>query len=226
MTKRAHYEACTTKTSAKQTVEIVFRRVVREQGLPLTIVSDRDSRFTSRVWSELWELCGTKLGIATAYHQQTDGQSERQVRTLEESLRCFVNDSGTNWDERLVHLELAHNSSKHASTGFAPLTLHSGISITLPLSLNPDRDTSIKPSTAIQLLEKMNSNVKLAKSSLEDAQTRQKLVYDRRRREVTYCTGEWAYLSAADRIGSTGANLFGKTCMMAHTACSRSVKMA
>lgn len=46
-------------------------------------------------------MCGTKLGLATAYHQQTDGQSERQVRTLEESLRCFVNASGNDWDDRL-----------------------------------------------------------------------------------------------------------------------------
>jgi hypothetical protein len=113
MTKRAYYEACTTRTTAKQAAEIVFRRVVREQGLPVTIVSDRDSRFTSKVWSELWSLCGTRLGLATAYHQQTDGQSERQVRTLEESLRCFVNATGNDWDESLVHAEIARPDSHH-----------------------------------------------------------------------------------------------------------------
>lgn len=204
LTKRAYYEACTTRTTARQAAEIVFRRVVREQGLPVTIVSDRDSRFTSKVWSELWSLCGTKLGLATAYHQQTDGQSERQVRTLEESLRCFVNAAGNDWDERLVHAEIAHNTSKHASTGFTPLSLHSGISAALPLSLRPKRNQSAQPTTATKLLDKMASDIELAKTSLEVARARQKRAYDRRRQDVTYCVGDWAYLTASDRAGSSG----------------------
>jgi hypothetical protein len=204
MTKRAYYEACTTKTTAKQAAAMVFRRVVREQGLPLTIISDRDSRFTSKVWRELWSMCGTKLGLATAYHQQTDGQSERQVRTLEESLRCFVNASGNDWDERLVNIELAHNSSKHASTGFAPLKLHSGISIALPLSLSPESNASVRPSSAVQMLDRMNRDIESARNSLKVSQARQKLAYDRRRQTVDYHVDDWAYLSAADRVGREG----------------------
>jgi hypothetical protein len=204
MSKRAYYEPCRTTVTAAQAANMIFRRVVREQGLPATIVSDRDARFTSAMWRQLWAECGTKLGLATAYHQQTDGQSERQVRTLEESLRSFVNTAGNDWDERLVHIEIAHNTSKHASTGFAPLKLHSGVSASLPISVNRYRDPSAKPTTASRMVSRMREDIDTAKLSLELAQTTQKLAYDRRHRQVEYSVGEFAFLSTADRLNSKG----------------------
>ena len=202
ITKRAYYEACTVNTTAKQTAEILFRRVVREQGLPASIVSDRDSRFTSRVWRELWFMCGTKLDIATAHHQQTDGQSERQIRTLEEYLRSFVNDSGRDWDERLVHAELAYNTSKHASTGFAPLMLHAGLNINLPLSLIRSSVSVSTHSSAAEMLQRMHDDVERAKVSLERAQQQQKKYYDRHHRAVVIVPGDFVFLSTADTVSS------------------------
>ena len=206
MTKRAYYEPCTTAATAKQTAEMVFRRVVREQGLPLAIVSDRDTRFTSRLWNELWSMCGTEISMATSYHQQTDGQSERQVRTLEESLRMFVNMAGNDWDDRLVHVEIAHNTARHASTGFAPLRLHSGVDAKLPISLVV-RDPNSSQSDAHGVLSRMMSDIEVARGSLKLAQQRQKLAYDRRHRHVRYVTGDYAYIATADTINKDG----GKT---------------
>lgn len=201
MTKRVYYEACRSTITAKQTAAIVFRRVIREQGFPKAIVSDRDSRFTSVVWRELWSACGTKLALATAYHQQSDGQSERQVRTLEEGLRAFVNAAGTNWDERLPHIELAHNTAKHASTGFAPLQLHSGVSAGLPVSLGLPRNELLKSSGA-RVMELMSSDILQAQAALKLAQERQKRAYDLRHRHVVFKVGDYAFLSSADRAGS------------------------
>lgn len=211
LTKRAYYEPCNTTATAKQTAEMVFRRVVREQGLPLTIVSDRDTRFTSRLWDELWTLCGTKLGIATAYHQQTDGQSERQVRTLEESLRMFVNTAGNDWDDRIVHVEIAHNTACHASTGFAPLKLHSGVDANLPISLAElGRGSGSGVSSAQRFLFQMSEDVEAARASLRLAQERQKVAYDRRHRSVGYIVGDWAYIATADTIHRDGGKVVWK----------------
>ena len=208
MTKRAYYEPCTTTATAKQTAEMIFRRVVREQGLPVSIISDRDTRFTSRVWRELWTLCGTELGIATSYHQQTGGQSERQVRTLEESLRMFVNAAGNDWDERLVHVEIAHNTACHASTGFAPLRLHSGIDAKLPVSMvSGDASLQRTPSSAQDVLARMSDDIETARESLKIAQDRQKRAYDNRHRVVRYAVGDLAYINTTDTIHNDG----GKT---------------
>lgn len=205
MSKRAYYEPCRTSITAKQAADIVFRRVVREQGLPVTIVSDRDPRFTSNVWRELWSLCGTTLGLATAHHQQTDGQSERQVRTLKEGLRAFVNEAGTDWDLRLVCAELAYNTARHASTGFPPLKLHAGVIARLPVSF-PVRGPVVAPpdrakNIASQVVRQMALDIECAKKALVEAQVKQKKLYDRGHKEAIYTTGDYVWLSNADRVG-------------------------
>ena len=90
-------------------------------GLSSTIISDRDARFTSQFWRELWQRTGTKLAMSTAYHPQTDGQTERANRTLEEILRATVNAKQNDWDEFLTTAEIAYNNSVNASTGETPL---------------------------------------------------------------------------------------------------------
>lgn len=205
MTKRVYYEPCRSTITARQTAQIVFRRVVREQGLPSVIVSDRDSRFTSNLWHELWSACGTKLSLSTAYHQQTDGQSERQVRTLEEGLRAFVNAAGTDWDGRLPHVEFAHNTAVHASTGFAPLQLHAGVLARTPMSIGV-ADGLAAPSSARKMVEQMSADITAAQSALKLAQERQKRDYDNHHRHVTFSVGDYAWLSTADRMGAVSGH--------------------
>ena len=76
LTKFAHFFAISSTYSAAQTAELFFREVFRLHGLPRSIVSDRDSRFLSHFWQELFRLCGTELTPSTSYHPQTDGQTE------------------------------------------------------------------------------------------------------------------------------------------------------
>ena len=77
----------------------------------LTIVSDRDPRFTSRFWSKLQDAMGTKLHFSTAFHPQTDGQSERTIQTLEDMLRACVMEFKGSWDNYLSLIEFAYNNS-------------------------------------------------------------------------------------------------------------------
>ena len=83
-----------------------MNNVVRYHGLPETIVSDRDRRFVAAMWKELWSLLGTKLNMSSAFHPETDGQTERQNRTLEEYLRSYINLDQNDWDEHLICAEI------------------------------------------------------------------------------------------------------------------------
>ena len=199
--KRAWYEAARTTATAKQVAEILFRRVVSEQLLPRMIVSDRDSRFTSQLWQSLWQACGTKLEMSTAYHHATDGQTERQNRTLEEMLRSFVNDRGSDWDKHLVHAEIAYNSSVHATTGFAPIRLHAGIDGLAPLDVAASAVHAAASPSAREFLEAMQQDAVLANERQRLAHERQKLHHDRHRRPVVFQIGDLALLSAYELRG-------------------------
>ena len=96
--KMAHFIPCTKTTDASRVAKLYFDKIIKLYGLPQTIVSDRDVRFTSYFWKTLWHMVGTKLKFSTAYHPQTDGQTEVVNRSLGNLLRCLVSDHNRNWD--------------------------------------------------------------------------------------------------------------------------------
>jgi RNase H-like domain found in reverse transcriptase/Reverse transcriptase (RNA-dependent DNA polymerase)/Integrase zinc binding domain/Retroviral aspartyl protease len=204
--KKCWYEPAKQTITAKQVAEIVFRRVVPEQLLPSAIITDRDARFTSKLWNELWLACGSKVRLSTAYHQQSDGQTERQNRTVEETLRAYVNERGSDWDRHLLYAELAHNTAVQASTGFTPMRLHSGILGRSPLDLAAAQAKGSMPATgsaAAEFLDRWNQDARKAKANLERAQARQKKYYDRRRRPVQFKVGDRA-LICGDELNFRG----------------------
>ncbi|GKE29263.1 putative reverse transcriptase domain-containing protein [Tanacetum coccineum] len=89
-------------------------------GVPVSIISDRDSHFTSRFWKSLQEALGTNLDMSTAYHPQTVGQIERTIQTLEDMLHAYVIDFESSWDRHLPLVEFSYNNSYHASIKVAP----------------------------------------------------------------------------------------------------------
>ena len=97
--------------------------VVRVHGLPRTIVSDRDRKFTSNFWKEVFKNMGTTLAMSSGFHPQTDGQTERANRTIEEILRAYVGKRQNNWDKRLGMMEFAYNNAVNSSIGFTPFYL-------------------------------------------------------------------------------------------------------
>ena len=117
-----------TNTTAKA-IDIAWLwldNIVKLHGLPDTMVSDRDPRFVSRFWTELHRLVGIKLLKSTAYHPQTDGASERAVRTVSQILRSVVSADQTDWAMRIPMVEFAMNSAVSATTGFAPFEVNYG----------------------------------------------------------------------------------------------------
>ncbi|KAK8649483.1 hypothetical protein V6N13_130212 [Hibiscus sabdariffa] len=90
--------------------KLYIREVIRLHGVPISIVSDRDTKFTSRFWKSLQKALGTRVNLSTAFHPQTDGQSERVIQILEDMLRACVIDFGRNWEKSIPLVEFAYNN--------------------------------------------------------------------------------------------------------------------
>ena len=101
LTKSAHFLPINISFPVSQLAEIYIRDIVKLHGVPSSIVLDRDPRFTSRFWKSLQEALGSKLRLSSAYHPQTNGQSERTIQSLEDLLRGCVLEQGGTWDSHL-----------------------------------------------------------------------------------------------------------------------------
>ena len=104
----------------KKLAKLYVQNIVRLHGVPQSIVSDRDSHFTSKFWGSLQQALGTKLQFSTVYHPQTDGQSERTIQTLEYMLRACVLEFQGSWDKYLLLVEFSYNNSYQATIEMAP----------------------------------------------------------------------------------------------------------
>ncbi|GJU78625.1 putative reverse transcriptase domain-containing protein, partial [Tanacetum coccineum] len=120
LTKSAHFLPIKETDSMEKLTRQYFKEVVSRHGVPVSIISDRDSKFTSHFWKSLNEALGTQLDMSTAYHPHTDGQSERTIQTLEDMLRACVIDFGKGWDRHLPLVEFSYNNSYHTSIKAAP----------------------------------------------------------------------------------------------------------
>lgn len=120
LTKSAHFLPIRKDTSLEKLAEIYIREIVRLHGLPVSIISDRDPRFKSKFWQSLQRALGTRLAFSTAFHPQTDGQTERTIKTLEDMLRACIMDFGGNWENRLPLIEFCYNNSYQSSIQMAP----------------------------------------------------------------------------------------------------------
>jgi hypothetical protein len=195
LTKMVHLVATSTNVTAPQLASIFWETVVRHHGLPSSIVSDRDPRFTGHFWQALWKCMGTQLTMSTAYHPQTDGQTERANRTLEEMLRSYVAFNQKDWDEHLVAAEVAFNGSKHASTGFTPFYLNNGREAMVPLDLALEEARTLRQPNAAETIRRLHQDLELAKEHLLKAQQRQAHHADQHRRDVVFKVGDQVLLS-------------------------------
>ena len=120
LTKSAHFLPVNVEDSLEKLAKLYVHEIVRLHGVPVSIVSDRDPRFTSRFWLSLQAALGTRLHFSTTFHPQTDGQSERTIQTLEDMLRACVMEFKGSWDTHLALMEFAYNNSYQASIDMAP----------------------------------------------------------------------------------------------------------
>lgn len=120
LSKQAHFSALPAQFTALKVAEIFVRDVVRLHGLPASLISDRDPLFLSQFWQELFRLQGTHLSMSSAYHPQSDGQTEIVNRYLEDYLRCFTSDNPRHWVQFLSWAEFHYNTAWHSSTKMSP----------------------------------------------------------------------------------------------------------
>ncbi len=118
--KYAHFLPCNESQNATQMAMLLSDRIVRYHGIPKAIISDRDKLFTSKYWKSLMEQLGVKQKMSTAFHPQTDGQTERTNKTMEQYLRIFANEEQDNWAQLLPTAQMAYNNVKSDTTGVTP----------------------------------------------------------------------------------------------------------
>ena len=134
LSKMDHLAAVSIFIDSQDTAQLFVDRLLRQHGLLVAIVSDRDPRFTSKVWKSIFQVLGTRLYMSAAGHPQTDGQTEL-VNCVEDILRSVCADTPRRWRSMLSVAEFALNSSVHASTGYTPFHVSSLTHLRVPLTL-------------------------------------------------------------------------------------------
>ena len=136
LTKSAHFLPIREKFSPQKLAELFMNHIVSLHGVPVSIISNRDPRFTSRFWKRLMKELGVKLNLSTVFHPQIDGQSERTIQTLEDMLRSCVLQFKGHWNEYLPLAEFTYNNSYHSSIEMSPYEALYGKQCRTPLCWN------------------------------------------------------------------------------------------
>ena len=133
LTKAAHFIPVRTNYGGEKLAKLYVENIVKLHGVPSLIVSDRGTQFTSRFWKSLHKAMGTKLDFSSAYHPQTDGQTERVNQIMEDMLRACVLTYGKDWEQSLPYAEFSYNNGYQASLGMSPFEALYGRKCRTPL---------------------------------------------------------------------------------------------
>ncbi|GIL67083.1 hypothetical protein Vafri_20518, partial [Volvox africanus] len=191
LTKMVHLAPCTSSCTAEQTARLFFDNVVRLHGVPKNVVSDRGSQFRSKFWEALCKLVGMRVNLSTAYHPQSDGQTERTNRTLGDMLRNFAGRTPLVWDTFLTAAEFALNNAVNRSTGQSPFFLNYGFHPALPVWRELEVNVPAAKTFAKSYLSRMTD----AKSCLDAAQQRATDYYNKSKQDVVFSEGQMVLLS-------------------------------
>ena len=194
LTKSAHFLPTQSVYSVDRLAKLYVDEIVRLHGVPVSIVSDRDPRFTSRFWPRFQEAMGTKLKFSIAFHPQTDGQSERTIQTLEDMLRACVIEFSGSWDRYLPLAEFAYNNSFQASIGMAPFEALYGRPCRTPLCWNEVGQRRLHD---VELIDLTTKKIQIIRDRLKTAQDRQKNYADRRRRPLEFQVDDRVFLKVS-----------------------------
>ena len=181
-----------TTYKAKDIAEMMFENVYKHHGLPKTIVSDRDSLFTSTFWERLNELIGIKLRMSSAYHPQTDGATERVNRTVTQMLRQCINPKQKDWVSKLPAIQFAINSARSESTGYTPFFLNNG---RMPRVMVWNSAKPTEFSNVREFAQKKKLALISAHDSIISARIKQIRHANRKRQPVPFELGDFVYLS-------------------------------
>jgi hypothetical protein len=198
--KYCHFIPLAHPYTAESVAHAFFAEVVRLHGVPQSIVSDRDPVFTSAFWTELMALTGTKLFMSSAFHPQTDGQSEAANRVIAMYLRCFTGDRPRQWLRWLPWAEYTYNTAYQSSLRETPFRVVYGRD---PPSIRSYEPGDARVPAVAQEMEDRKAFLDDVRFRLHQAQESQKRSYDQHHRQVTYQVGDWALLRLRQRPSAT-----------------------
>jgi hypothetical protein len=198
--KFSHFIPLKHSYTAHTVAKVFMQQVYRLHGMPSVIISDRDKIFTSNLWRSLFTMAGVSLQMSSAYHPQSDGQTERVNQCLETFLRCFVHACPTKWMDWIYLAEFWYNSSWHSALGHTPFQVLYGYS---PRHFGLDSlDTCSTPSLADWLEDKVVMQ-KLIQQHLVRAQQRMKFHADKKRSDRVFAVGDLVYIKLQPYVQSS-----------------------
>lgn len=224
-TKYSRYLPVNKTITAQQLAELLMRQAFLKTGAPASLVIDRGSVFTSQFWSDICYYLKIQKHLSTAFHPQTDGQTERQNQEIESFLRIYMNREQDNWVALLPYAEYAYSSKKHAATGYSPIELSFG---TRPTAFDgvPDEHWLRKPNPelweglayggqsadlrrqVIARLEQWYENWEYAAESLRRTQEQYWRWYNRKRQPAHFSPGDEVLLNRKNIASSKASKKF------------------
>ncbi|KAL0540972.1 hypothetical protein IC582_020998 [Cucumis melo] len=198
LTKSAHFVPGKSTYTASKWAQLYMSEIVRLHGVPVSIVSDRDARFTSKFWKGLQTAMGTRLDFSTAFHPQTDGQTERLNQVLEDMFRACALEFPGSWDSHLHLMEFAYNNSYQATIGMAPFEALYGKCCRSPVCWGEVGEQRLM---GPELVQSTNEAMLKIRSRMHTAQSRQKSYADVRRKDLEFEVGDKVFLKVAPMRG-------------------------
>ena len=198
LTKSAHFLPVKTTYGFAQYAQLYINEIIRLHGVPISIISDRGPQFTAKFWRAFQVAMGTRLDLSTAFHPQTDGQSERIIQILEDMLRACVMDYSGSWDRHLPLVEFAYNNSYQTSIQMAPFEALYGRRCRSPLGWFEVGEAKL---LGPDLVQDSINKVKLIRERMLAAQSRQKAYVDNRRKDLEFMVGDQVFLKVSPMKG-------------------------
>jgi hypothetical protein len=207
LTKSAHFIPVATMYKVRQYAELYITHIVRYHGVPKIIISDRGSIFITRILEQLHDYLGTHLIRSSAYHPQTDGQTERVNQIIEDMLRVCVPNDGSKWDQHLPLVEFSNNNSYQEIIKMSSFKALYGCHGRTPLSWSKSGERVIfGPDIMIEAEEK----VKQIHANMLTAQSQNKIYAYKRRCSLEYKVSDHIYLRISPMKGVRRFGIKGK----------------
>ena len=190
LTKQAHFVPCKESMSALELADLYIANIFKHHGLPDDIISDRGPLFRSKFWRSLLEKLKVKPKLSSAFHPQTDGQTERTNQCLEQYLRCYVSYAQDDWVSHLPIAEFSYNNTMSTATKTSPFFANKGFHPRMEYLIDPSSNVPAV-SNHIQVL---NDLLPVLKEELNLAQVRMKTNADKSRKDHPFKVGDHAWL--------------------------------
>ncbi|GJZ27364.1 putative reverse transcriptase domain-containing protein [Tanacetum coccineum] len=187
LTKSAHFLPIRENDPLDKLARLYLNRIVARHGIPVSIIYDRNGRFTSNFWKSFQKALGTDISMSTAYHLETDGQSERTIQTLEDILRACVIDFGKGWVKHFPLAKFSYNNSYYTSIKAAPYEVFYWQKCRSPVCWAKVGETQL---TGPELIQETTEKIVLIKQRIQAAQDRQNSYTDLKRKPMKFEVGK------------------------------------